>query len=216
MRRSGSTSEELRDDPLHDCTETFNRLGETQSKEVKTLRSHLMNFQWSLERMRNCVRVGIVSNTHFPKDPCCDICLKTKITRAFCRRCTGTVVPWAAHFGDLITADHKTLSEESESGENHRYAVVLQHLATQRLQSHPCKTKLPMRPEEPNEVAGADEETKCLLHKQFLGIWHVLRGIILESLYVNSTQIRNKWDCWKSSSQSERKYVCGTVAARSG
>ena len=46
--------------------------------------------------------------THFSKDPNCDICLKTKILRASCRRRTGTVVPRAEHFGDLITADHKS------------------------------------------------------------------------------------------------------------
>ena len=33
--------------------------------------------------------------THFPKDPNCGICLKTKITKAPCRRRTGTVVPRA-------------------------------------------------------------------------------------------------------------------------
>ena len=38
--------------------------------------------------------------THFLKDPNCDICLKTKITRASCRRRDGTVVPRAKHFGD--------------------------------------------------------------------------------------------------------------------
>ena len=59
-------------------------------------------------------------HTHFPKDPNCDICLKTKITRASCRRRAGTVVPRAEHFGDLITADHKVLGEESESRNNHR------------------------------------------------------------------------------------------------
>ena len=63
--------------------------------------------------------------THFPKDPNCDICLKTKITRASCRRRTCTVVPRAEHFGDLITADHKVLSEVSESRDNHRYAIVV-------------------------------------------------------------------------------------------
>ena len=31
----------------------------------------------------------------------------------------------AEHFGDLITADHKILSEGSESRNNHRYAVVV-------------------------------------------------------------------------------------------
>ena len=43
-------------------------------------------------------------------------------------------------FGDL-TADHQVLSEGSESRNNHRYAVVVQDLATQWLQSYPCKTK---------------------------------------------------------------------------
>ena len=43
-------------------------------------------------------------------------------------------------FGDLITADHKILSEESESRDNHLYAVV-QDMATQWIQSYPCKTK---------------------------------------------------------------------------
>ena len=51
--------------------------------------------------------------THFPKDPNCDICLKTKITRASCRKRAGTVVPRAAIFGDLaIFANDNILSEE--------------------------------------------------------------------------------------------------------
>ena len=79
--------------------------------------------------------------THFPKDQNCGICLKTKITRASCRRRGGPVVPRAEKFGDLITADHEVLSEESESRNNHRYAVVVQDLATQWLLSYPCKTK---------------------------------------------------------------------------
>ena len=44
-------------------------------------------------------------------------------------------------FGDLITADHKVLSANCESRNNHRCAVLVQDLATQRLQSYPCKTK---------------------------------------------------------------------------
>ena len=68
--------------------------------------------------------------THFLKDPNCDICLKTKITRTSCRRRAGTVVPRAENVGDLITADHKVLSEVSESRNNHRYAIVVQDMAT--------------------------------------------------------------------------------------
>ena len=40
-----------------------------------------------------------------------------------------------------MTADHKILSEESESRNNHRHAVVVQDLARQWLQSYPCKTQ---------------------------------------------------------------------------
>ena len=79
--------------------------------------------------------------THFPRDRNCDICLKTKITRAPCRKRIGTVVPRAEHFGDWITADHKVLSEGSESRNNHRCAVVVQDLTTQWIQSYPWKTK---------------------------------------------------------------------------
>ena len=79
--------------------------------------------------------------THFPKDRNCEICQRTKITRAPCRRRIGGAVPRAENFGDLITADHKVLSEGCESRNNHRYAVVVQDLATQWIQSYPCKTK---------------------------------------------------------------------------
>ena len=44
-------------------------------------------------------------------------------------------------FGDLITTDHKVLSEGCECRNNHRYAVVVQDLATLWIQSYPCKTK---------------------------------------------------------------------------
>ena len=116
-------------------------LGETQSKEVKTLpkSSHELPME-PRAKVELCSGMHSVY-THFPKDPHCDICLKTKITRASCRRRAGTVVPRAEHFGDLITADHKVLREESESRNNHRNAVVVQDLATQWIQSYPCETK---------------------------------------------------------------------------
>ena len=79
--------------------------------------------------------------THFPNDRNCEICQRTKITRHPCRRRIGRVVPRAENFGDVITADHKVLSEGCESRNNHQYAVVVQDLATQWVQSYPCKTK---------------------------------------------------------------------------
>ena len=79
--------------------------------------------------------------THFPQDRNCEICQRTKITRAPCRRRSGGAVLRAENFGDLITADHKVLSEGCESRNNHRYAVVVQDLATQWIQSYPRKNK---------------------------------------------------------------------------
>ena len=78
---------------------------------------------------------------HFPKDRNCEICQRTKITRAPCRRRIGGAVPRAENFGDLITVDHKVLSDGCDSRNNHRYAVVVQDLATRWIQSYPRKTK---------------------------------------------------------------------------
>ena len=101
----------------------------------------LMDYLWS-PRSKRSEDLGKHSvYTHFPTDRNCDICQKTKITRAPCRRRIGGVVPRAENFGDLITADHKVFSENCESRNNHRYAIVVQDLATQWIQSYPCKTK---------------------------------------------------------------------------
>ena len=54
-------------------------------------------------------------------DQNCAVCKRTKITRALCRRRTGSSVPRAEKFGDLITTDHKVL----------RYSIAVQDLATE-------------------------------------------------------------------------------------
>ena len=97
--------------------------------------------------------------SHFPKDQNCEICQRTKITRAPCRRRIGGAVPRVENYGDLITADHKVLSESCESRNDHRYAIVVQDLATQWIQSYPCKTKTSQEnPEKLAKVLGAAEE----------------------------------------------------------
>ena len=103
-------------------------------------------------------------HTHFPKDRNCEICKRTKITRAPCRRRNGEAVLRAVNFGDLITADHIVLSDNCESRNNHRYAVVVQDLATQWIQAYPCKNKTSRNPEKLAKVPGAREETKSHLH----------------------------------------------------
>ena len=103
--------------------------------------------------------------THFPKDRNCEICKRTKITRIPCRRRNGEAVPRAEKFADLITADHKVFSDKCESRNNHRYAVVVQDLATQWIQAYPCKTK-------------TSQETQRSLHK-FLEPEKILKSFIL-------------------------------------
>ena len=75
-------------------------------------------------------------HTHFPKNTNCEICRRTNITRAPCSRRNR-----AEKFGCLIKADHKVLSDNCESRNNHRHAVVVQDLATQWIQACPCKNK---------------------------------------------------------------------------
>ena len=41
----------------------------------------------------------------------------------------------------MITADHKVLSDNCESRNNHRYVIVVQDFVTQWIQTYPCKIK---------------------------------------------------------------------------
>ena len=80
--------------------------------------------------------------THFPqRTEIARSAKRTKITRAPCRRRKGEAVPRAVNFDDLIAADHKVLSDNCESRNNHRYAVVVQDPATQWIQAYPCNNK---------------------------------------------------------------------------
>ena len=101
--------------------------------------SHEVSLEPTTKRREDLGKHNV--HTHFPKDRNCEICKRTKITRAPCRRRNGEAVPRAEKFGDLITADHKILSDKCESRNNHRYAVVVQDLATQWIQAYPCKNK---------------------------------------------------------------------------
>ena len=98
--------------------------------------------------------------THFPKDRDSEVCKRTKITRAPCRKRNGNQVPRAEPFGDLMTAGHKILDEDSESRNNHRYPVVVQDLTTQWIQSYPCKQNLGSKQKKITKVSRADSQAK--------------------------------------------------------
>ena len=80
--------------------------------------------------------------THFPKDRNCEICKRTKNYKGPMQKDAMAKPHLVLNiFCDLITADHKVLSDNCESRNNHRYAVVVQDLATRWMQAYPCKTK---------------------------------------------------------------------------
>ena len=93
------------------------------------------------------------------------ISLKTEIARPvrgpqlqerLCRRRNGGVVPRADNFGDLITADHKVLSESCESRNNHRNAVVVRAWPPSGFSRIRAKQKFSGNTKELAKVLGAE------------------------------------------------------------
>ena len=113
--------------------------------------------------------------THFPKDPKLRHLLENQNSRAPCRKRTGAAIPWAENFGDLITADHKVLSENCESRNSHRYAVVAHDSATQWIQSYPCKTKISQETERVNTKV----HLPLTIHKNLAEPVKIFLGIIV-------------------------------------
>ena len=136
-----------RGDPCHsDIPEWLQEFGENlvddrvpEHRDTHASSSHEASLEPTIKRREDLGKHSVC--THFPKDRNCEICQRTKIIRAPCRRRIGGAVPRAENFGDLITADHKVLSGSCESRNNHRYAIVVQDLATQWIQAYPCKNK---------------------------------------------------------------------------
>ena len=110
----------LRDVPAW-CKEFAEGLGDSDSKSSGLLQKHLF-LSLCLPKEK-----GVNRNlfTHFPKDPNREICRRAKITRAPFRGNPDHQdgrLPHATTFGDVITADHKILTQEKESRLQHRYA----------------------------------------------------------------------------------------------
>ena len=75
-------------------------------------------------------------------------------------------------FHELITAEHKVLSEGRESRNNHRYAVVVQVLVTQW---NPCQTKTAQETEKNERTFTVTvAEAKSYSYRQFIRIWQAL------------------------------------------
>ena len=98
--------------------------------------------------------------THFPKDRNCEICQRTKITRAPCRRRIGGAVPRAEMFGDLITAEHKVVNLETiiESSRGAGLGHPMDPVVSVQHKNFSGNTK------ELAKVLGVDVEIKSHLH----------------------------------------------------
>ena len=241
--RNRGVNEELRGDPLHDSTETENQNKNRESKEVQRDISHELP-DWPHELRENVVdestsegrredlmqrRVFTSSSSHRPPaEPRCAylVLVSTVYLRTFCRVQNVNICFDVQNNKGFLQKRRRR--SRATSGTYRR----LDHCRSQSSkwrkwieeQSPICfggtrlgnPPPLPSPPEELNEVLGADKETKSHLHWHFLGIWQSLWRSFLESLYVDTTQIRNKWDCWKSSAQCKRRHLCRIVAIRSG
>ena len=159
--------------------------------------------------------------SHFPEDRNCEICHRTKIIRAPCRRRNGRTVHRAEIFGDLITADHKVLSDNCESRNNHRYAVVVQDLATQWIQAYPCKTKTSGNSEKlPKVPGGPTGRPKVIYTDNSLEFGRACEDLSWNHCTSTPHRSETKWDCWKSSAQSKGRhplpYCCNRVWMKVG
>ena len=151
-------------------------------------------------------------HTHFPRDRNCEICKRTKITRAPCRRRKGEAVPRADNFGDFITADHKVPSDKCESRNNHRYARGAGSSHSMDAGVSVQKQNFTRNPEKHAEVLGTREEAKSHLHWEFLRIGKSLWRFFLESLHVYTTPIGDHWYSGRSSAQSKGRHFCCNAA----
>ena len=104
--RSGTDSH--RNDRLQLCTSSHKILEDpeilvntliSQDSDSECLTNEVENFNL---RKHNIF-------VHIAKCRDCDVCLRTKLTRAPCRRRTGEALPRAEKFGDMVTADHNVL-----------------------------------------------------------------------------------------------------------
>ena len=51
-------------------------------------------------------------------------------------------------------------------------------------------------------------ETESHLHWQVPGIWQSLRRPNVELLHINPLSLRDKWHCWQSGTQNQRRDIC--------
>ena len=207
--------EELRSELLQDVPDFKDNLVD-KNVQQQTLPALLMNLQWSREQRWYGLGQAQYRNS-LPERPKWRHLLEDETHSASRRRRTGTAVPRVEHVGDLITIDHKVLSEECESRNNHRYAVVVQVWASRWLQSYPCKTKTSQETQKSlMKFLELDRKPKVIYNDNSVKIGRSCEenfpGIIARLHHTDRRlMVLRKEQC-----AGLRKDVCGIVAVRSG
>ena len=110
-------------------------------------------------------------------------------------------------YGDLITADHKVLS---------KYAVVVQDLAAQWIQSYPCKTKTSQETVKNNKSFSSRHTSQKLfiqtIHRNLANLLKIYHGMTA----LTTSSIRIKWYRWQSRPTSEGRFFSSIATVRTG
>ena len=125
--------------------------------------SHKVSLEPTFKRREDLGKHSVY--THFFQDRNCEICKRTKITRAPCRRRKGEAVPRAANFGDLIAADHKSPKRQlrvSKQSSIRSRGTGSSHSMDPGVSVR--KQNFTRNPEKLAKVPGTREETKSHLH----------------------------------------------------
>ena len=112
--RNPASDSENSNDHLRDLPEWLEEFAENLEDTEMPAPAHISRDS-DLERPTKVASRKHSIYTHLPEDRNCEVCLRTKMTRASTRRRTGEAARPADKFGDLITADHKVLNEGGES-----------------------------------------------------------------------------------------------------
>ena len=149
--------------------------------------------------------------THVPKDPHCEICKRTKATRAACRRYSQSHVLRPTKFGETNTVDHKGLSlKKNNRGNSQGYAIVVQDLAI-----HGFKAARVKREETATmftKVYRCRRKSKSFEPPTIHLIRKSLWRSSMEPVYVYSLSAGDTRKCRKSSEKSQRRhFICFNV-----
>ena len=137
---------------------TLSTMGCTTAANKNALRAHLSSLTISQKVHHSQMRLppptsrlekpssnkpGGMHNlfTHCPKDPNCEICRQTVVTRGPCKinPChRADRQERADNFGDIIPADHEIIKEQNESRPQHYFSAVVRDLTTLWIQSSLC------------------------------------------------------------------------------